>query len=125
MQSSTAVTCRALVMLVCLIGIPLVALFGTALPDMAKSLLEGRWGRSLASERDSLGEAPPFVPASGSAALGVALRSGAGWPSAAVDPPVSGVAAIAVTTPEPSFAALFAGTTRAAASAFASMAAST
>ena len=39
MQSSTTVACRAGVMLVCLIAIPLAALFGTRLPDLVEDLL--------------------------------------------------------------------------------------
>ena len=34
---------RALVMMVFLIAIPLVALFGTSLPDAIKAVKEGRW----------------------------------------------------------------------------------
>ena len=42
-QSSAIVMFRALVMMVCLIAIPLAALFGTSLPDAFKALKEGRW----------------------------------------------------------------------------------
>jgi len=71
MQSSATVACRAGVMLVCLIAIPLAALFGTKLPDFTKglleqgwdlSLLERGWDLSLFSCRDSPTEAPPFGP---------------------------------------------------------------
>ena len=71
MQSSATVACRAGVMLVCLIAIPLAALFGSKLPDLTKglleqgwdlSLLEPGWDLSLLSRRDSPTEAPPFGP---------------------------------------------------------------
>ena len=42
-QSSVVVMLRALVMMACLIAIPLVALFGTSLPDVVKAVKEGRW----------------------------------------------------------------------------------
>ena len=42
-QSSIVVMLRALVMMACLIAIPLVALFGTSLPDVIKAVKEGRW----------------------------------------------------------------------------------
>ena len=41
-QSSAIVMFRALVMMVCLIAIPLAALFGTSLPDAFKAMKEGR-----------------------------------------------------------------------------------
>ena len=68
MRSSTAVLCRALVMLACLVAIPLAAVFGTSLPDMVTALLNGRWDTLSAMGRGSLGEAPilqPFVPSDG------------------------------------------------------------
>ena len=42
-QSSAVAMFRALVMMVCLIVIPLAALFGTSLPDAIKALKEGHW----------------------------------------------------------------------------------
>jgi hypothetical protein len=42
-QSSAVVMFRALVMMVCLIAIPLAAIFGTSLPDAIKSIKDGRW----------------------------------------------------------------------------------
>ncbi len=42
MQSSTAIAIRALVMLICLISIPLFAIFGKDLPQVVKGLIEGR-----------------------------------------------------------------------------------
>ena len=71
MQSSATVACRAGVMLVCLIAIPLAALFGTKLPDLAKGLLAKEWDLSLLYRewdlsglwcRDTPTEAPPFGP---------------------------------------------------------------
>lgn len=75
MQSSATVACRAGVMLVCLIAIPLAALFGTKLPDLTKGLLEKEWDLSLVDSllerewglsglwrRDTPTEAPPFGP---------------------------------------------------------------
>ncbi len=68
-QSSTAVMCRAVVMLACLVAIPLTAVLGTSLPQMFKSLIEGRLDACWASARGSLGEdqplkeAQPFVSA--------------------------------------------------------------
>jgi len=71
MQSSATVACRAGVMLVCLIAIPLAALFGTKLPDLTKGLLEKEWDLSLLDRewdlsglwcRDTPTEAPPFGP---------------------------------------------------------------
>ena len=42
MQSSTAIALRALVMLICMISIPLFAIFGRDLPEVIKNLLAGR-----------------------------------------------------------------------------------
>ncbi len=42
MQSSTAIAFRALVMLICMISIPLFAIFGKDLPEVIKNLLAGR-----------------------------------------------------------------------------------
>ena len=57
MQSTTTVVCRALVMVVCLITIPLAALFGTSLPDIIKTL---GWGDSPVSAREQGGLAPTY-----------------------------------------------------------------
>lgn len=59
MQSTTTVVCRALVMVVCLITIPLAALFGTSLPDLIKTL---GWGESVVSAREQGGMAPAYTP---------------------------------------------------------------
>jgi hypothetical protein len=42
MQSSAVVTLRALVMLVCLVVVPLTAIFGSSLPQFFDSLIQGR-----------------------------------------------------------------------------------
>jgi len=60
MQSSLTVACRALVMLVCLIAIPLAALFGTQLPDLANRLLDREWDLGSLLPREPLVEAPAF-----------------------------------------------------------------
>lgn len=67
-QSSVVVMFRALVMLVCLIAIPLAALFGSSLPAVVQAVRQGRWP-TLAELRgtyglrqNSLSEAPPFAP---------------------------------------------------------------
>lgn len=75
MQSTATVACRAGVMLVCLIAIPLAALFGTKLPDLTKGLLNEEWDFSFLDSvldrewdvaalwrRDAPEEAPPFGP---------------------------------------------------------------
>ena len=49
-------------MLACLVAIPLAAVFGTSLPDMVKSLLDGRWPAESASRSGSLSETPRFEP---------------------------------------------------------------
>jgi hypothetical protein len=61
---------RALVMMVCLIAIPLAALFGSSLPDAIKALKEGRWptlatavqGPAAAKSSATLEEPPKFEP---------------------------------------------------------------
>jgi hypothetical protein len=66
MQSSTAVMCRAMVMLACLVVIPLVALFGNSLPDVVTDLVErvrGKWAFAV----DSLDSAPQFSTADATA----------------------------------------------------------
>ena len=59
-QSSAAVACRAMVMVACLVGLVGAALFGTALPDLAKGLLDGHWQAGTKSANQSAPEAPPF-----------------------------------------------------------------
>ncbi|MEA1951724.1 MAG: hypothetical protein U9N87_10085 [Planctomycetota bacterium] len=59
MQSTTTIVCRAFVMIVCLITIPLAALFGTSLPDLIQTL---GWGESSVSAREQGGMAPAYSP---------------------------------------------------------------
>jgi len=67
-QSSVVVMFRALVMLVCLIAIPLAALFGSSLPMVVEAVRQGRCptlaelrGTSV-PRQSSLSDAPPFTP---------------------------------------------------------------
>lgn len=62
-QSSAAVAVRAFVMLGCLVAIPLVALFGNALPE-AMDQLAGTWWAppSMAVSGETAEEAPLFEP---------------------------------------------------------------
>jgi len=95
MQSSSSVLFRALVMLFCLVAIPLAALFGNALPGIARSALGGRWPQSwtAAGVTGPMGsEAPRFeTPRNTSASTssesgtappwrGEAGRDTAAWP---------------------------------------------
>ena len=64
MQSSTAVACRVLVLLVCLIAMPMVAIFGSSLPEVARALFGGHWGDGSGSARDSLADGPRLGTAS-------------------------------------------------------------
>ena len=73
-QSSTVTTFRAFVMLVCVLLIPLAAVCGTSFPSVVKAIQNGRCP-TLADFRgpaeitkNSLSEAPRFVPASTPAA---------------------------------------------------------
>lgn len=63
--SSTVTTLRALVMIACLVGIPTMALRGTAFSAMIREYLVQKLGGSVTEPdtRASLDEAPPFVPA--------------------------------------------------------------
>jgi len=58
MQSSAGGVFRALVMLACLVAIPLVALWGTSLPDLVKKWLNTRPGVASAPESKPLADAP-------------------------------------------------------------------
>lgn len=58
MQSTTTVFCRAFVMIFCLVTIPLAALFGTSLSDIAKMV---GFGQSVDPVREECGEAPLFT----------------------------------------------------------------
>lgn len=61
-QSSAATAFRALVMLGCLLGIPLVGLFGSSLPELGKQLWERHFGWGTASAAMAATDAPAFVP---------------------------------------------------------------
>ena len=60
MQSSTTAACRAGVILICLIAIPLAALFGTKLPGLVSWLVEREQDAASVSNEDLRCEAPPF-----------------------------------------------------------------
>jgi hypothetical protein len=60
MQSSTTVACRVGVMLVCLIAIPLAALFGTKLPGLVSRWLERDQNAASVSAEAPRSDAPPF-----------------------------------------------------------------
>ena len=62
--SSTTTTLRALVMLVCLVGIPIIAVRGTAVPAMIREYLIQKLGGAVPEPeiQAELAEAPPFVP---------------------------------------------------------------
>ena len=96
-QSSVVVMLRALVMLVCLIVIPLAALFGSSLPAVVQAVpavvQAVRQGRlptlaelrgSGAAQQNTLSEAPPFAPTSPE--TGPTSGPAAGGPAAAGDP---------------------------------------
>lgn len=59
MQSSTTLTCRALVMLGCLILVPAIAIFGGSLPDYLAKYVDG--GKSEEATSMPLDEAPRFM----------------------------------------------------------------
>jgi hypothetical protein len=70
MQSSAVVTLRALVMLVCLVVVPLAAIFGSSLPQAFNSFVEGRGlpsfagtARATDDARSRGGDAPRFASA--------------------------------------------------------------
>jgi hypothetical protein len=82
MQSSAAVVLRALVMLVCLVAIPLAALFGSALPKYVRTVMDGRWPGSLSADGGTPGEVPQFqavVP--GVTPLAQAAQMMPDWPA--------------------------------------------
>ncbi len=62
-QSSVAVVIRAVVMLGCLVAIPLVAVFGNALPEAIDGVMGTWWTpRTVAVEAETAEEAPLFEP---------------------------------------------------------------
>lgn len=62
MQSSSVVTFRALVMLSCLVAVPLVAVFGTSLPQFVSAILAGQWPGHSDSPEGAIGKSPRFEP---------------------------------------------------------------
>jgi hypothetical protein len=62
MQSSTGMYLRAVVMLTCLIAVPLAALFGNKLPELARKTLGDRWDRISSFLPGGGGETPPQNP---------------------------------------------------------------
>jgi len=83
MQSSAVVTLRAVVMLLCLVLVPLAAIFGSSLPRVFESLVQGRGiarvvsgGREIDDSRLRGGDAPVFA--------------GSGPPESRADEPVAG-----------------------------------
>ncbi len=94
MSSSSSVTLRALVMLVCLIAVPLLAVSGTSLPRMVKDAIRGpaavhppRASQPAAAEPPRGSDAPPFVPAVRLPQRETAQSRDAGPPLVAVDQP--------------------------------------
>ena len=62
-QSSATVALRALVMLVCLVVVPLAAIFGTSIPSSLRQPLERYFGiNSGSTTTAALSEAPRYVP---------------------------------------------------------------
>jgi len=60
-QSSATVALRALVMLVCLVVVPIAAIFGISVPDSIRQPFERYFGIHVGSATTSLSEAPRFV----------------------------------------------------------------
>jgi hypothetical protein len=92
MQSSTAIAFRALVMLICMISIPLFAIFGRDLPQILKNLVAGRLVIRVTDSDPAETKAPaPLVATSSAAPLAkpsspfseqVPYRAGGNDPSA-------------------------------------------
>jgi hypothetical protein len=76
--SSITTALRAIVMLICLVAVPLAAVFGTSLPDVAKRLLEGRWSGDPAVATQDVEESPHYRPEP---------AGKANWPAAEAAPP--------------------------------------
>ncbi|MCE5266876.1 MAG: hypothetical protein LLG00_03205 [Planctomycetaceae bacterium] len=82
MQSSLAVTARAIIMLACVVGIPALAVSGASWPDILKKFQDFRLPAFLNAKLDTpvaLADAPPFKP----------NRSVSGQVAAATDQPQS------------------------------------
>lgn len=61
-QSPAAVAVRAFVMLACLVAIPLVAVFGNALPELIDGAMGSWWSSDAATVAAAVDEAPLFEP---------------------------------------------------------------
>ena len=82
-QSSAAVACRAMVMVACLVGLFGAALFGTALPDLVKGLMAGKWPAGTESANQLAPEPPAFSSQSSSQWESWSAdksRNAPGWP---------------------------------------------
>jgi hypothetical protein len=66
MQSRAGLLFRALLLLGCLLVLPLVAICGSALPDMVQTALEGRWPTIEPAPAKPARETPQFVPTTAS-----------------------------------------------------------
>lgn len=66
-QSSAAVAVRALVMLGCLVAIPLVAVFGNALPEVIDQFIGTWWTPGAPAVSEGVAEAPRFESLGGNA----------------------------------------------------------
>jgi hypothetical protein len=110
MQTSAGVVFRAFIMLACLVAIPLVAVFGSSLPKIVGSVLEGRWppdsgeNKAAGPEKNAVVEPGQFEPTTppGGIPAGPAepitplwqndpLRDGLKWPAEPLDSPRSPV----------------------------------
>jgi hypothetical protein len=105
MQSSAAVVLRALLMLICLIAIPLAALWGSSLPRILSGVMDGRWREMLFSKSSSApaetSQFEPIVPGAVLPAIPAEpirpnwqsepLKAGPQWPPKTLDPAPSTV----------------------------------
>ena len=62
MRTSLAMFGRLSVLAVCLIVIPLIALFGGSLPELARTVLDRYWNGEVIAAEQTLEEAPRFEP---------------------------------------------------------------
>lgn len=88
MQSSAVVTFRALVMLLCLLLVPLVAVFGSSVPQWFNSIVPSQSVVRVANNRDGqhkdLGDAPAFGAAP-------SVSAGGGLPQMPTAPAVGAI----------------------------------
>jgi len=100
-QSSAAVTCRAVVMLACLVAIPLVAVFGGTLPEKIEALVSGYLSTSAPPSGGGRGEPARFQPMQAAAvdpAMAVGRLTGRSNPTPVVAPAPTWGTGQAVTT---------------------------